>query len=59
MLAVSTKNTGILLTNYYHSILGRDPNTSGIAFWQGEISRVQGLGIDAQEAFRVMSSQFH
>ena len=51
-------NTNILLTNYYHSILGRDPDASGITFWQGEISRVQGLGIDAQEAFRVMSSQF-
>lgn len=47
-----------LITRYYQAILGRSPDSSGLAFWQGEIERSQTLGVDVQEAFRVMAGQF-
>ena len=47
-----------LITHYYQSILGRAPDAGGLAYWQGEITRLQGLGVDVQEAFRVMAGQF-
>ncbi|HHW77378.1 MAG TPA: DUF4214 domain-containing protein [Xanthomonadaceae bacterium] len=54
--AVST--IAALVTHYYQFILGRAPDTGGLAYWQGEIARLQGLGVDVQEAFRVMAGQF-
>ena len=47
-----------LVTQYYQSILGRAPDSGGLAYWQGEIVRLQGLGVDVQEAFRVMAGWF-
>ncbi len=47
-----------LITRYYQSILGRAPDAGGLAYWQGEIARLQGLGVDIQEAFRVLAGQF-
>ena len=47
-----------IITHYYQAILGRMPDPGGLSYWQAEIVRVQGLGIDAQEAFRVMAGQF-
>jgi endo-1,4-beta-D-glucanase Y len=47
-----------LITHYYQAILGRAPEASGLSYWLGEVVRVQGLGIDIQEAFRVMAGQF-
>ena len=51
-------NSGLLITLYYQSILGRSPDANGIIFWQGEIDRTQGLGIDIKESFRLMASLF-
>jgi len=47
-----------LVTQYYDVILHRLPDSSGLVYWQSEIQRTQGLGIDVQEAFRVMAGQF-
>jgi hypothetical protein len=47
-----------LVTQYYDVILHRLPDSGGVAYWQSEIQRTQGLGIDVQEAFRVMAGQF-
>lgn len=47
-----------LIEHYYQNILNRSADAGGLAFWQGEIARSQGLGIDVQEAFRVMAGWF-
>ncbi len=47
----------ILIDHYYQSILGRTPDPSGLTYWQGEMSRLRGLGVDIQEAFRVLADQ--
>ena len=46
-----------LITRYYQSILDRAPDAGGLAHWQGEIVRLQDLGVDIQEVFRVMVDQ--
>ena len=51
-------SAGSLITRYYQTILGRLPDSGGFGFWQGEIARVQGLGIDVKEAFRVMAGLY-
>lgn len=47
-----------LIDHYYQAILGRAPDAGGLAYWTGEVHRTQSLGIDIQEAFRVMAGQF-
>ncbi|HCK80388.1 MAG TPA: hypothetical protein DIC59_02840 [Candidatus Competibacteraceae bacterium] len=47
-----------LITQYYQSILNRAPDAGGLAYWQAEIVRLEGLGVDVSEAFRVMAGQF-
>ena len=47
-----------LIDNYYRTILGRAPDAGGLAFWQDEVSRLRGLGVDVQEVFRVMAGWF-
>lgn len=47
-----------LILHYYQAILNRSADAGGLAFWQGEIARSQSLGIDIQEAFRVMAGWF-
>jgi Domain of unknown function (DUF4214) len=47
-----------LVTHYYQAILKRAPEAGGLAAWQGDIARLQGLSVDIQEAFRVMAGQF-
>jgi hypothetical protein len=51
-------NSGFLIALYYQSIFGRSPDANGIIFWQSEIDRTQGLGIDIEESFRLMASLF-
>jgi hypothetical protein len=51
-------NVSGVITGYYETILGRSPEPSGLAFWQSEASRVQGLGADVREVFFTMSIQF-
>jgi hypothetical protein len=47
-----------LVDHYYQAILGRAPDAAGHAYWTGEVARMQTLGVDIQEAFRVMAGQF-
>ena len=47
-----------LIAQYYQSILNRAPDAGGLAFWQAEIIRLEGLEVDVSEAFRVMAGQF-
>lgn len=54
---LSTSSQG-LINHYYRTILGRRPDPSGITYWQREISRLQGLGVDIREAFRIMAGEF-
>ncbi|HRX70565.1 MAG TPA: DUF4214 domain-containing protein [Candidatus Competibacteraceae bacterium] len=47
-----------LVQHYYQAILGRAADDDGAAYWQGEVARAIELGIDPQEALRVMAGQF-
>ena len=47
-----------LITLYYHSILGRDPESAGLSYYQDKIARAQALG-DVKPAFRQMGSDFY
>ena len=47
-----------LIDNYYRTILSRAPDAGGLAFWQDEVNRLRGLGVDVQEVFRVMAGWF-
>lgn len=47
-----------LIDHYYQSILDRGPDPGGLSYWPSEISRLRALGIDTQEAFRVMAGGF-
>ena len=47
-----------LIRHYYQFILGRSPDSGGLTYWQGETTRMEGLGVDTQEAFRVMAGWF-
>ena len=51
-------NGTALTESYYRTILGREPDASGVAFWTG-VSRVnQSLGANAAETWRAMAVQF-
>jgi len=47
-----------LVEHYYLAILNRSPDMAGQLYWESEARRVQALGADIQEAFRVMAGQF-
>ena len=47
-----------LVTHFYQSILNREPDTAGKAFWQGEAARLSGLGANINETWFVMSGYF-
>lgn len=47
-----------MITQYYLSILHRDPEAGAVAYWDGEVTRMRNGGLDAREAFIAMSSQF-
>jgi hypothetical protein len=57
---VETFSTNIkhVITGYYETVLGREPDTGGLDFWSGEALRVQGLGGDIREVFFAMAIQF-
>lgn len=48
----------LLISHYYRNILGRDPDSPGQNYWEGEVRRMQVLVIDLKEVFRVMAGQF-
>lgn len=47
-----------LIDHYYLAILGRTPDAGGRAHWGNEALRMQIVGVDVQEAFRVMAGWF-
>jgi hypothetical protein len=47
-----------LVAHYYRSILRREPDAAGAAFWQGEASRVAALGADPNEVWYAMATTF-
>ena len=47
-----------LVTHYYRSILRRDPDTGGKAFWTGEAARVGALGLNPNEVWFALSAAF-
>ncbi len=51
-------NVQTVVTSFYHTILGREPDAGGLAFWTAEATRVVGLGADVKEVFYAMAMQF-
>ena len=47
-----------LVRHYYQTILGRQPDTSGKAFWESEATRMFTLGADLNEAWYAMAMAF-
>ncbi|MCB1920210.1 MAG: DUF1566 domain-containing protein [Candidatus Competibacteraceae bacterium] len=47
-----------LITHYYVSILEREPEAEGLAYWQGLIAEKQAQGEDAKPVFREMANFF-
>jgi hypothetical protein len=47
-----------LTSHYYQAILNRVPDASGKAYWEGETTRLQGLGADLREVYYVMAGYF-
>jgi hypothetical protein len=47
-----------LITHYYVSILDREPEAEGLAFWQGQIAEKQAQGLDVKPVFRDMANFF-
>lgn len=48
-----------LATHYYRSILRRNPDVAGKAFWDGDAARLSTLGADANETWYAMALQFY
>ena len=48
-----------LVTHYYRSILRRAPDAPGKAFWQGEATRMVGLGGNVNETWYAMAAFFY
>jgi hypothetical protein len=48
-----------LVTHYYQSILRRNPDSGGKAFWEGEATRVSGLGANINETWYAMAMSFY
>jgi hypothetical protein len=46
------------ITIYFQTILGRPPDAGGMSFWQGEVSRMRGLGANVSEVFYAMAQAF-
>lgn len=57
---VSLSGTGgsSLIDHYYYSILDRAPEPSGKSFWENEVTRLAGLGVDPKEVYIVMANYF-
>ncbi len=51
-------NVQTVVTGFYRTILGREPDAGGLAFWTAEATRVVGLGADVKEVFYAMAMQF-
>lgn len=47
-----------ILDDYYRSILGREPEASGIEYWYGEVRRLATQGVAPNEGFIAMATYF-
>jgi len=47
-----------LVTHFYRSILNRDPDAPGKAFWDSETARLTGLGANVNEVWFLMANYF-
>jgi hypothetical protein len=47
-----------LIPHFYRSILRREPDAAGQAFWESEVGRVAGLGADLNEVWYAMAMAF-
>ncbi|MCL4690400.1 MAG: DUF4214 domain-containing protein [Burkholderiales bacterium] len=48
-----------LVSHYYRSILRREPDDGGKAYWSGEAARAQSLGLDVTEAWFALAATFY
>ena len=48
-----------LVSHYYRSVLRRAPDSGGKAYWEGEATRVVGLGADVNEVWYTMATAFY
>jgi hypothetical protein len=48
-----------LVTHYYRSILRRAPDSGGKAFWEGEATRMQSIGVNVNETWYAMAGSFY
>lgn len=48
-----------LTTHYYRTILQRDPDAAGKAFWDGEAARLAALGANPNEAWFALAMSFY
>jgi len=49
---------GSLVAHFYRSILRREPDAGGQAYWDGEAARVQALGVNVNEVWYAMAGSF-
>jgi hypothetical protein len=56
--ARETVTQASLIPHFYRSILRREPDAAGQAFWESEVARVAGLGADPNEVWYAMAMSF-
>jgi hypothetical protein len=59
VLTLSGTGERSLVTHYYRSILRRDPDAGGKAFWEGEARRFQNIGANINETWFSMAQFFY
>lgn len=57
-LAAAAGPTTELIASYYRSILGREPDAAGLAFWESQATQSVTLGASENETFRLLAMQF-
>ncbi|MCB9654057.1 MAG: DUF4214 domain-containing protein [Deltaproteobacteria bacterium] len=57
-LPASTTTVNQVITRYYTSILGRNPDTGGLNYWAGQVNAKMSLGLDAKPVFRDIAYSF-
>ncbi|MCB1766429.1 MAG: DUF4214 domain-containing protein [Candidatus Competibacteraceae bacterium] len=57
-VVISDPAATTLITHYYVSILEREPEAEGLAYWQGLIADRQAQGMDVKPVFRDMANFF-
>ena len=57
-IAVTGSGSRSLASHFYRSILDREPEASGRAFWDAEAARADAMGADPNEAWYAMAATF-